>query len=60
MSTRQKSLFISIAIIFTIIFIPFYLRAVSITSEQTKLTDDLYVEIKAQINFAADQAFKEV
>lgn len=55
----KKSLFFPIALIFTFILIPFFCWSLSVPSEQTKLTDDLYIEIKAQINFAADQAFKK-
>lgn len=54
----KRSLFISYGFIFTFILFPLLFWSVCFPEEQTKLTDDLYVEIKAQINFAADQAFK--
>lgn len=55
----NRPLLISIAFIFTFIIFPIFCWSVIFPEEQAKLTDDLYIEIKAQINFAADQAFKQ-
>jgi hypothetical protein len=41
------------------IIFPIFVNASVVTDEKTELNDDLYVEIKAQVNFVMSQAFKK-
>lgn len=56
----KKIIVYTIGIIFiALILFPIHLKAAVVKEEKTKLNDDLYVEIKAQVNFVMSQAFEK-
>jgi hypothetical protein len=56
---KKINRFLSQIILITFIIFPICVRASVGTDEKIELNDDLYVEIKAQVNFAMSQAFKK-
>ncbi len=56
----KKIIIFTIGIIFiALILFPIYIKAAVVKEEKIKLNDDLYVEIKAQVNFVMSQAFEK-
>jgi len=56
----KKIIIFTIGIIFiALILFPIYSKAAVVKKEKIKLNDDLYVEIKAQVNFVMSQVFEK-
>ena len=56
----KKIIILTMGLIFiALILFPIYSKAAVIKEEKIKLNDDLYVEIKAQVNFVMSQAFEK-
>jgi DNA-binding Lrp family transcriptional regulator len=56
---KKKIIFITVIIFIVFVLLPICSEAVNKQNKKTELNDDLFVEIKSQVNFAVDQAFKK-